>query len=137
MRQREIAPDGLLKSPVFTSVVRLVNCIDLEPQAAKDLDSGAKDGAKPIHESAQLSAELAEKKSTIESLELELKLMQARIADLESEIERMVTSSSDHSSSSTPSRCAPSPDSSIEDIQNSSILDQLPKREKCKRNAKK
>ena len=31
LRQREIPPNGLLKSPGFTSVRRLVNCIDLEP----------------------------------------------------------------------------------------------------------
>ena len=54
LRQGEVPPDGLLKSPVFTSVARLVNCIDLEQQEAMDLDSGAK----PIHDSVQLSAEL-------------------------------------------------------------------------------
>ena len=54
LRQGEVPPDGLLKSPVFKSVARLVNCIDLEQQEAMDLDSGAK----PIHDSVQLSAEL-------------------------------------------------------------------------------
>ena len=133
LRQREIPPDGLLKSPVFTSVARLVNCIDLELQEAKDLDSGAK----PIHDSAQLSAELAEKKVLIESLELELKLMQARTADLESEIERMVTSSiPDHSSSRTPPPCESSPDSSIEDIQNSSNFGSTTKKRKLQKKCK-
>ena len=69
---------------------------------AKNLDSGAK----PIHDPAQPSAELAERKVPFESLMFELKPMQARIADLESEIERMVTCSiSEHSSSSTWSPC--------------------------------
>ena len=79
LQQRDIPPDGLPKSSVFTSVARLVNCIDLETQEVKDLNSGTK----PIHDSAQLSAKLAEKIVLIESVEQELKLMQARIAELE------------------------------------------------------
>ena len=133
LRQRDVPPDGFLKSPVFTSVARLVNCIDLEPQEAMDLDSGAK----PIHDSVQLSAELAAKKVLIESLELELKLMQARIADLESEMERMVTSSiPDHSSSCSPSSCESSPDSSIEDIQNSPNFGSTTKKRKVQKKCK-
>ena len=93
LRQREIPPDGLPKSPAFTSVARLVNCIDLEPQEAK-ISILARNLSKT--RSAQLSTELAEKKILLSPLSL----MQARIADLESEIEGMVTSCiPDHSSS--------------------------------------
>ena len=63
--------------------------------------------------------------------------MQARIADLESEIERMVTSSiSDHSSSSTLSPSESSPDSSIEDIQSSSNFGSTTKKRKVQKKCK-
>ena len=68
LRQREIPPDGLPKSPAFTSVARLVNCIDLEPQEAKDLDSGAK----PVHDSiSPTKYQISREKDLIESLELD------------------------------------------------------------------
>ena len=68
LRQREIPPDGLPRSPVFTSVARLVNCIDLKPQEAKDLDSGAK----PVNDSfSPTKYRINREKVLIESLELD------------------------------------------------------------------
>ena len=121
LRQRDVRPDSLLRSPFFQSIVQLVNSISLEPHEAKDADFGAKP---PL--AAQLSVELAEKNVFIQSLELQLQALRARIADLESELQNLLASSSpDSSCSSTPSP-SPSPSeaslSSIEEIQNSPNL---------------
>lgn len=42
LRQRDVRPDSLLRSPFFQSIVQLVNSISLEPHEAKDADFGAK-----------------------------------------------------------------------------------------------
>ena len=89
---------------------------DLDPDLAKDISFGGK-----IHQSLEeLSSKLAERTAKIESLEMQIKDLQARIAEFESLMETSLNDSSfsDLSSpccSSTPSRSCSSSCSSIED----------------------
>ena len=66
LRQREIPPDGLISSPFFQSVLKLVNSVafDLKPSSANDINSGGKTGVVDL---------LAQRQVEIESLEAELK----------------------------------------------------------------
>ena len=117
LRQREVPLDSLLRPLVFQSIIQLVNSIDLEPQKVKDADFGAKP---PI--AAQLIVELAEKKVFIESLELQLQALRTRIADLESEFQSLLLSSSPDSSCSSMPSPSEASFSSIEEIHNSPNL---------------
>jgi len=121
LRQREIPPDGLISSPFFQSVLKLVNSVafDLKPSSANDINSGGKTGVVDL---------LAQRQVEIESLEAELKTLHSRIIELESQInERNPAHSwkpespleSTISCSPTPSPAEISPSSSqasIEDI---------------------
>ena len=121
LRQKTVPPDGLLRSSIFQLIAQRVNSIDLEPQEAKDADFGAKPS--PDRETARLRDELAVKKKFIQSLQLQLKALQGRITDLESEFQSSLSSSSPVSTScsSTPLPSEAS-FSSIEEIQNSPNL---------------
>lgn len=127
LRQREIPPDGLISSPFFQSVLKLVNSItfDLEPSNVKDINSGGKTRVVDL---------LAQRQLEIESLEAELKTLHSKIIELESQInERNPAHSwtrdspsleSTISCSSTPSSAGTSPTSSpasIEDTKNSPL----------------
>ena len=128
LRQREIPADGLISSPSFQSISRLVNsiAIDLEPSNVDDINSGGKTREVDL---------LAQRKVEIESLEADLKTLQSRIIELESQIhEKSLADSytSESSSpestksfqSSTPSCTGSSPCSSpasIEDTKNSPL----------------
>lgn len=73
--KRDVQPDS-------QSIVQLVNSIDLEPHAANDEDFGRKP---PL--AGLLSVELTEQNVFIKSLELQLQALQAKIADLKSELQ--------------------------------------------------
>ena len=135
LRQREILPDGLLKSEIFTPVVSLLNSIalDMEPCEAMDFASG--DKAYPVSQaSEELSAELAAKTASIDSLGLELKNLQDQVVDLEASLSDF--SSSEPKCCSTPSRSPSSCCSSIEDTKSSPDLGSTTKKRqvlaKCK-----
>lgn len=80
--KRDVQPDSHLRSLFFQSIVQLVNSIDLEPHAANDEDFGRKP---PL--AGLLSVELTEQNVFIKSLELQLQALQAKIADLKSELQ--------------------------------------------------
>ena len=120
--QKGIPPYSLINSPHFLPIVGLLNSValevdnDLDPDCGKGISFGGK-----IHRSSQeLSSKGAERTAKIESLEMQIKDLQARIAEFEllMEISLNDSSFSDLSSpccSSTPSRSCSSLCSSIED----------------------
>ena len=81
LRQREIPSDGLINSPFFQSVVRILNSmtLDSEPSKARsNIDSGGK---------LDLLDLLAERNIQIESLEAELNALQDEISNLQSALQ--------------------------------------------------
>ena len=79
LRQREITPDGLISLPFFQSVLKLVNSITfhLESSNVKDINSGGKTRVVDL---------LAQRQLEIKSLEAELKTLNSKIIELESQI---------------------------------------------------
>lgn len=131
LRQKEIPPDSLVRSPLFNSVISMFNSVQLgmDRDGIRNFDSGG--NFCPSLQCSRLKVELEERKAVIESLELDLKSLQSRISDLETDMETSFVSTSSSepsspSSSSSPS-CSPpsSPSSScssIEDTKNSPNL---------------
>ena len=124
LRQREIPPDGLISSPCFQSVLKLVNSItfDLEPSNMNNINSGGKTRVVDL---------LAQRQVEIESLEAELKTLHSRIIELESQINERNPAHSwkldslsleSTISSGSPSETSPSSSpASIEDTKNSPL----------------
>ena len=122
LRQREIPPDGLISSPCFQSVLKLVNSItfDLEPSNVNDINSGGKTRVVDL---------LAQRQVEIESLEAELKTLHSRIIELESQINernpahswKLDSLSLDSTISSTSETSPSSSPASIEDTKNSPL----------------
>lgn len=122
LRQREIPPDGLISSPCFQSVLKLVNSItfDLEPSNVNDINSGGKTRVVDL---------LAQRQMEIESLEAELKTLHSRIIELESQINernpahswKLDSLSLDSTISSTSETSPSSSPASIEDTKNSPL----------------
>ena len=122
IRHKGIPPHSLINSPRFRPIVGLLNSValdldnDLDTDRAKDISFGGK-----IRQSSEeLSSLLAERTAKIDSLEIQIKDLQARVAEFGSFMETSVNDSSfsDLSSpccSSTPSRSCSSSCSSIED----------------------
>ena len=97
LRQTVIPPYGLIRSPAFEPVRRLVNTLMLYVKAQKTSDFGGKVKDNNLSLSklvTELNAELTERKTTIEALEKEMEVLQERILDLETEIGRGWTPSS-------------------------------------------
>ena len=139
LRRKEIPQDGLICSPIFESVANMINSVTLDVEVEDNckLDLGSGGNFFPGQFSA-LYAELENRKATIESLELKLTSLQARISDLGSDLEISFDSTSSEpvsSCCSSPS-CSPSSScSSIDETKNSPDIGKTTKREECKRNA--
>ena len=118
LRNKKI-PDELINSAGFMAIVNLVNSatLDFESEGAKNLSFGAKTS----QDSEELVSLLAERSARINSLEVEVKELQARISHLESSTEASLDDSSLLNSpccSSTPSSSSSSSCSSIDDTKN-------------------
>lgn len=106
LHQKVISPYGLIKSPAFEPVRRLVNTLmlDVEPQKISDCGRKASDNNLSLYQLVtELNAELAERKTFIEALEKDMEVLKGRIFDLETEISRSVTPSSSEPVSPTSS----------------------------------
>ena len=123
LRRKEILPDGLICSPVFESVVSMLNSVALDFEAEDELKDFGSGGNFCPRQFSALNAELEKGKAKINSLDLELQSLQARIGDLESDMDTSFdsTSSSEPVSSccSSPSCSSSSSCSSIEETKNS------------------
>ena len=127
LRQKVISPYGLIKSPAFEPVRRLVNTLTLdeEPQQISNSGGKASDNNVSLFKLVtELNAELAERKTLIEVLEKEMDVLKGKIFHLETEIGLSVTPSSSKpvspmscSSSSSPSTLNSST-SSVEETKN-------------------
>ena len=118
LRNKKI-PNELINSAGFMAIVNLVNSasLDFESEGAKNLSFGAKTS----QDSEELVSLLAERSARINSLEVEVKELQARISHLESSTEASLDDSSLLNSpccSSTPSSSSSSSCSSIDDTKN-------------------
>ena len=118
LRNKKI-PDELINSAGFMAIVNLVNSatLDFESVGAKNLSFGAKTS----QDSEELVSLLAERSARINSLEMEVKELQARISHPESSSVASLDDSSLLNSpccSSTPSSSSSSSCSSIDDTKN-------------------
>ena len=107
IRHKGIPPRSLINSPRFLPIVGLLNSValdldnDLDTDRAKDISFGGK-----THQSSEeLSSLLAERTAKIDSLEMQIMDLQARIAEFGS---FMVTSLNDSSLSDLSSPCCSS-----------------------------
>ena len=109
LRQKVISPYGLIKSPAFKPVQRLVNTLTLdeEPQQISNSGGKASDNNVSLFKLlTELNAELAERKIFIEALEKEMDVLKGKIFHLETEIGLSVTPSS--SKPASPMSCSSS-----------------------------
>ena len=115
LRQKVISPYGLIKSPAFEPVRRLVNTLTLdeaEPQQISNSGGTASDNNVSLFKLVtELNAELAERKTFIEALEKEIDVLKGKIFHLETEISLSVTPSS--SKPASPMSCSSSSSPSI------------------------
>ena len=125
LRQKVISPYGLIKSPAFEPVRRLVNTLALDEEPQQISNSGGKTSDNNVSLFklvTELNAELAERKTFIEVLEKEMEVLKGRIFHLETEIGLSVTPSSSAPVSPTSSSSSPSTlnssTSSVEDTKN-------------------
>lgn len=135
LRRKEIPQDGLICSPIFEPVANMINSVALDVEVGK-FDFGSGGNFCPGQFSA-LSAELENRKATIDSLELQLKSLQDRMSDLGSDLEISFdsTSSSEPVSSccSSPS-CSPSSScSSIDETKNSPDIGKTTKKRRVQK----
>ena len=101
LRQRDIAPNGLIRSPNFKSVVSVINAISLDLETSKaPIDSG---GKIPRDQPSRI---------LIDSLQAELSTLQDQIKKIESQIEEKSPGDSISLSASSPAStksCCSSP----------------------------
>lgn len=102
LHRKEFPLDGLVCSPLFKCAVNALNSLALDFDRSKLDDFGSGGNFDP----SQLLAELEDRKHFIDSLELELKSLQARIGDLESKLYMDTSCDSTSSSESSPSYCS-------------------------------
>ena len=144
LRQKVISPCGLIKSPAFEPVRRLVNTLTLdeEPQKISNCGKASDNDASLFKLVTELNAELAERKTFIEALEKEMEVLKGRIFHLETEIGLSVTPSTSEpvsptscSSSSSPSTLNSST-SSVEDTKNDPNLGSTTRKRKILKKCK-
>ena len=91
LRKRDIAPNGMIRSPNFKSVVSVINAISLDLETSKaPIDSG---GKSPRDQPSRI---------LIDSLQAELSTLQDQIKKLESQIEEKSPGDSISLSASSP-----------------------------------
>ena len=104
LRRKEIRPDSLVCSPMFDQVVKMLNLVALDAKRDDILeDFGSGDNFREL----ALKAELEKANTKIVVLEQELTSLQARIDDLQSDMENSFASTS--SSEADTSSCCSSP----------------------------